>query len=196
MFLALEALVSRLRSHVTHLTHSLEDHSATLSALRSAPPPAAPTSQHFERDEELIEDVAALRAGLEGLGVEVGDVKQVVDELVREREVGRQWEREEEERRNEMDKSAELMEGLARRNANQQQERQGRSPVPPTIPMQSKTFGDARGGMGGLRDNEDVDWTPRPQRGTKKWTGPNTPKTGRSFLDVRRSLFFFHLLDH
>ncbi|KAI5481911.1 hypothetical protein MNV49_000188 [Pseudohyphozyma bogoriensis] len=151
---ALEALVARLRSHVTHLSHSLEDHSATLSALRSAPKPHHP-------DEGLVEEVHALRQGLEGLGADVDVVKNVVDGLVRERQAADEWDKEEKERRRDMERNERVeMEGLARKF--QQQE-----PLRSAKPVQ-----------------EDPDRTPRPSRFTGEWTGPETPKTGRSFLDA------------
>lgn len=138
---ALEALVNRLRTHVTHLSHSLESHATTLATLRSAPPPPAPTAG-------LEEEVTALRTGLDGLGKEVEAVRGVVEELVREREGAKEWEREEEERRKGMERE---------RPARREEVRR-----------------------------EDPERTPRAKKAAGwKWTGPETPREGRSFIDVR-----------
>ena len=68
-------------------------------------------------------------------------MRGVVEELVRERERGREWEREEGERRREMEKGAR---------------------------------------------REDPERTPRAKKSAGwKWTGPETPREGRSFIDVR-----------
>ncbi|ORY89247.1 hypothetical protein BCR35DRAFT_300360 [Leucosporidium creatinivorum] len=122
----LEAQVHRLHSQIAHLTRSLESHSATLSALRSQPVAAQAQAQAQPiPDLALYNEVDALRTGLDALGQEMEVVKGA----------GEQWEREEEERREEMGSGSGLsaesereprVHGLARRDG----ERGRRSPAP------------------------------------------------------------------
>ena len=152
--------MTRLRSQVAHLAHSLKSQAESINDLRAHRPatPLVPT-------RDLEDEVAALRSGLEGLGAEVEAVRSVVDELVREREAhaAAEWDKEEDERRRSMDRSREpVLEGLARRD----HDRVRRSPAPPV---------------------EDPDRTPRANRthGIGKRTGPGTPQTEASFHSVR-----------
>ncbi|GAA5850610.1 hypothetical protein JCM8547_001929 [Rhodosporidiobolus lusitaniae] len=103
----LEKVVQSLRAQNTHLDRVLEqqhsDHEAFRRAAAAPPPPVQQQQQQHEtHGDELRIEVADLKTGLEVLGYEVDGVRTVVEELLRdkeEREAGRKWEAEEEERR-------------------------------------------------------------------------------------------------
>lgn len=114
---------------------------------------------------ELESEVVSLRAGLEHLGAEVEAVRNVVEELVKERESGKEWEREEEERRGSMmDESV-----------NGRQEQRNRS----------GTTNVAGPALRNSLPREDNEKTPKVGKGWKAAAGPETPRSGRSFLGVR-----------
>ncbi|KAL8278239.1 hypothetical protein RQP46_009412 [Phenoliferia psychrophenolica] len=166
----LEDLVTRLRSQVANLAHSLKSQAESINDLR-AHRPATPVPSHALEDE-----VASLRTGLDGLGAEVEAVRSVVDELVREREAqaASDWEREEDERRRSMERArAPEPEGLARR----EHDRSRRSPAP------SLNEGGFRRSKRDESVLEDPDRTPRANRthGVGRRTGPGTPQTEKSF---------------
>lgn len=125
-------------------------------------------------------------------------VKGAVDELLSEKIRGEQWEKEEEERRGEMNSgvSAESereprVPGLARRDA--ERGRRSPAPAPETIRAKSKAaaFVEQQQQQRYEQQEEDPDRTPRArekswknQQQQQQWAGPETPKMGRSFIDV------------
>ncbi|GAA6028160.1 hypothetical protein JCM8097_006890 [Rhodosporidiobolus ruineniae] len=110
----LEKVVRSLRAQNTHLDAVLGQQHLDLDALRRdraaaaaavPPPPAA-----AQPSGELVAEVRDLKTGLEVLGFEVDGVRTVVEELLRDkedRERGRKWEVEEEERRRALHAAAE-----------------------------------------------------------------------------------------
>ena len=110
-----------------------------------------------------------MRTGLDGLGVEVDQVRNVVEELVREKEAGRQWDAEEEERRESLDREHEAL------AAGHSHGRSGRS---------RKTTRHVELQAPRREAEEDPNQTPRPKaKSRQQWTGPETPMTGRSYIN-------------
>ncbi|KAM0752313.1 hypothetical protein T439DRAFT_333485 [Meredithblackwellia eburnea MCA 4105] len=153
----LESLVERLRSQVLHLAHSLKSQADSLAELRSLQ--SQQQQQRRPSTDSLEREVSDLRHGLDSLGDEVDAVRAVVDQLVKEKEqhavASEEWEKEEEERRRTMGTRAERdVEGLRRR---------------------------------AQAEHDDPDRTPRASRtnaGLNKWTGPDTPNSGKGFHSV------------
>ncbi|KAJ8294206.1 hypothetical protein OF846_002761 [Rhodotorula toruloides] len=111
----LEQVVKSLRAQNAHLDATLASHRTSLDALRrqasSAAAAAAATAQPTsspkprETDYALRSEVQDLKHALSALGFEVDGVRAVVEELLRdkeERDAGRKWEAEEEERREQL----------------------------------------------------------------------------------------------
>ncbi|BGP32334.1 hypothetical protein JCM10296v2_004115 [Rhodotorula toruloides] len=107
----LEQVVSSLRAQNAHLDATLASHRTSLDALRRQASAAA-AAQHpasspkpRETDYALRSEVQDLKHALSALGFEVDGVRAVVEELLRdkeERDAGRRWEAEEEERREQL----------------------------------------------------------------------------------------------
>ncbi|KAK4335260.1 Proteophosphoglycan ppg4 [Rhodotorula toruloides] len=107
----LEQVVSSLRAQNAHLDATLASHRTSLDALRrqasttaaAAQPTSSPKPR--ETDYALRSEVQDLKHALSALGFEVDGVRAVVEELLRdkeERDAGRKWEAEEEERREQL----------------------------------------------------------------------------------------------
>lgn len=165
---------------MTHLGHSLQSQAESIADLRSH---RHGPSAH---QQELEAEVASLRTGLDGLGAEVDAVKTVVDELVREREAHAiaAWEREEDERRRSMERGSEVeMNGLGRKGVDRVRREMAPTPTQEREPPAGRPGRENRGQQG----VEDPDRTPRAARTINncKWTGPDTPRTGRSLHSVR-----------
>jgi hypothetical protein len=167
--LVLENIVNRLSTHVTRLSASLAD-------LKESP--------GWRGDWES--EVELLRQGLDSLSNEVDQVRTLVEGLVRERQE-RLAVNEDEERR------ATMVDEALRR------ERTRAPPAPaaastlrwkaasaPTITKKAEEAVHGHGGVTPERANP-PSAIPRQMAapGTWKWAPPESPRSGRSFIDVR-----------
>ncbi|KAK4702286.1 hypothetical protein P7C70_g3935, partial [Phenoliferia sp. Uapishka_3] len=187
----LEDEVTRLRSQVAHLAHSLKSHTEALNELHAHQRESS-SATHLPV-QALEAEVSSLRTGLDDLGAEVEAVRNVVDELVREREAHAavEWEKEEEERKRSMEqrqREPEVLEGMARRSMGRE-ERGRRSPAPAPVTQARMSESYTEGYKAGRKEGsgsvgvEDPDRTPRANRtyAFGKRTGPGTPQSERSF---------------
>lgn len=151
---AVEAQVIRLRDQVTHLTHQFNTQSAALQSLQQS------HQRHSSHpsDLNLRDEVLSLRNGLNGLGVEVEEIKSTLNLIARESEQEEEdarWRREEQERKSAVDRERKRMNEM----------RNTREGAPEPL-------------------SEDPDVTPKASKRMYHYSGPETPQTGRSFLDV------------
>lgn len=146
--------MTRLRDQVNHLTQQFNTQSAALQSLQQS------TQRHSSRpsDLNLRDEVLSLRNGLNGLGVEVEEIKSTLNLIARDGEVeDARWRQEEQERKSAVDRERKRMNEMK-----------------------------STGGPGPLA--EDPDATPKASKRMYHFSCPETPQTGRSFLDVSSAL--------